>query len=601
MEQSSSLESISNDNMNIFMCGDEDYLDLKLIKKSKVSFNTGTPYINKRIGWKYYCYEGIEKEKAESIAKIIGDKIPKYDYNNVVLCTIKEKIGKSKILFEELFKIKPQNYQPVIVFISENPNITNQALKKEIIEISNKNNTAIEKVYLVKHNYHETFKRLLKIFSLYNQLGDEFTFAYQPFTILESKFSNNINIMLIGSPGCGKSTFLNKVFNEQRSLVHPGKSVTKQIIAYHHKKYPLKFFDTPGFENKANQNELMNLINKQLEQSRHKNYDLMHLMLYFINADTRPFKKEDICFLQQLLKLDIPLMFIISHCNHDNKSKDNKQQLQSILKSNNINNNWYLITPMNLIHPINGYQTLFMSLYNKFNNDYQINKVTLKPKFDNNNVEGIIDSLQSSLFFNCINNLADLINRSSNQANDAIASFTKKEFQYYLFSVITSHFDFSYDNEVSLVIELSRCYGLTITQDDAMKLLDEWDLIGIIGHMNDDEISALDGLEQTFEFVKQINGFDKIDKEMFEIIYNNASPIFNNSFQRCISYISGFKKYAIGFALLGYKAKTYCLNQSANKNSYVNMVKEGVDCYNKGIEAFRLIAEDPKMKDVPYK
>lgn len=595
----SSQSSIStNDSfMNIFTCGDNNYCDLIPFNEDQISFNEGAPFLDNKLKWTYYFYDGIDKEKAEKIKQAIEAKIAmkiENENNNVVICAIKDQIDQSKILFDELKTISPKHFKPIMVFISNDEKITQDSLRNLIRK--EKYDYDIRFVYHVKHFKKELVTRLLKICSLYNQLGDEFIISNQQFTLISSQFPNNINIMLIGSPGCGKSTFMNKVFAEQRSLVRPGMSVTKRIISYHHKTYPLILYDTPGFENPEGQNELMALINKQLEQSRQKNYDLIHLILYFINAATRPFKQEDIDFLKKLSELKIPLMFIISHCNSEKESQDKKQELEKILNDNKIHHDLYMITPMNLIEPTQGFKLLFKSLYNTFNINHRIKDDTLDSKFESGNINGVINTLKSSIFFNCVHNENDLINRSSNKANEAIASFTTSELMRYLFSGITSHFNFTYDYELLLLIDISRCYGIDMTENEAMTLLDQWDLIQIMSLLSDGKISNLDGMEQTFEFTKQMEGFQKMDKEMFEIIYNHASPVLIKWFPKVVSNITRFKKYAIGLAMLGYKAKTYCQLQRANKNNYVDLIKKSVECYHKGIEALKLISEDKRFK-----
>ncbi|MBO6023004.1 50S ribosome-binding GTPase, partial [bacterium] len=62
-------------------------------------------------------------------------------------------------------------------------------------------------------------------------------------------------ISLIGKPNVGKSTIINKIFNEQVSIVNMKPQTTRNQIAkiYENSDYKILFVDTPGFHLEKNE------------------------------------------------------------------------------------------------------------------------------------------------------------------------------------------------------------------------------------------------------------------------------------------------------------------------------------------------------------
>ena len=58
----------------------------------------------------------------------------------------------------------------------------------------------------------------------------------------------NLNVMVLGKTGVGKSTLINNLFNENFADTGIGKPVTDQIKAFTKEGVPLTIYDTPGLE-----------------------------------------------------------------------------------------------------------------------------------------------------------------------------------------------------------------------------------------------------------------------------------------------------------------------------------------------------------------
>lgn len=67
--------------------------------------------------------------------------------------------------------------------------------------------------------------------------------------------------------------------------------------------------------------------------------------------------------------LKIPLIFVVAHCESDDKIKDKTSSIPSIMK--NYSNKGFNIVSLNLIEPLLGYLNLFNTIYSAMN-EYKI-------------------------------------------------------------------------------------------------------------------------------------------------------------------------------------------------------------------------------------
>lgn len=122
-------------------------------------------------------------------------------------------------------------------------------------------------------------------------------------------------IALVGKPNVGKSTIINKIFNEQVSIVNMKPQTTRNQVAkiYENKDYKILFVDTPGFH--LEKNELDKFLNGEI-------YRALKLcpIIFLISDLSREFSNEDeiiVKKIQQLKDKKIILLLNKNDLNND--------------------------------------------------------------------------------------------------------------------------------------------------------------------------------------------------------------------------------------------------------------------------------------------
>jgi len=130
---------------------------------------------------------------------------------------------------------------------------------------------------------------------------------------------HHLNIMLVGISGVGKSTLINKLFRENLAKTGSIEPVTQNINKYTKPHYPLTVYDTRGFELepktlKSIKKQLMENIN--LSARTNNPDDVIHCVLYCINAGSRRIEPEEIEFIKSLTddtaSLRVPTIIVLT-------------------------------------------------------------------------------------------------------------------------------------------------------------------------------------------------------------------------------------------------------------------------------------------------
>ena len=269
---------------------------------------------------------------------------------NVLICFLN--LHESKNLIHN-FIILNENYLPFFIFVTNEfeksellttnynfINDNNNNNNNNFINFNNNNNNNFNKENSIDSNLifitksSEIFPKILQICSYYNELGDAFS---MPEFEIEKKIEKislyNINFMICGESGVGKSTLINILLNEKKSLNGIGLSQTKKIIKYNHKEYNLCFYDTPGFVLGKN-DEVKICIEKikELQFGLKEEKNQIHSIFYLINSQSgRTLKGIEIEFLNFLVEMNVKIYFILTRVNDENKGKQFKKELENSL------------------------------------------------------------------------------------------------------------------------------------------------------------------------------------------------------------------------------------------------------------------------------
>lgn len=348
-EQKKALaKNIISFELNLYFIGEDIYPLYQNLNNRKKQ-DTGEIYTY----WNYNYCEGNYEKQIDGIKKIFKErqenfkKNPSNSFKEVILVKMDKKDdNKIKEIFDT-FADDQDVYCPFIIFLI-NEQMTPEDNYKDIIPDQDEYYISPLKVYTIRFHKYDTeetmklYKRLWRICSYYNELGDQFIIwpkyddSPHPYDLVNCDSPSYINIFCLGKTGSGKSTFLNKFFNEKRSKQGgTGKSTTTKIVRYGIENFPIRIYDIPGFEGK----DTIKVVNKKLSETTkemNNDKDRVHLILYFIN-----FKEETIFYEMENTIIntlrennsEVRIIFVFTHCTiNPYEDKLNKKK-KDILKN----------------------------------------------------------------------------------------------------------------------------------------------------------------------------------------------------------------------------------------------------------------------------
>ena len=316
-----------NNILNIYLLGKSEDFNYDIINKEFKDNN------------KYNWISKFNNDNLELIKEdIINNFQTKSTCNCILIFSENNKEYNIALIFDFLRNIKNIYKPSIILAINDYNNNENQE------DFNNSNiNKYFEIVYYRKDNYLNIENKIKFIYNYYNNIGDTLTnflsiindfsenkeYKNKKIEVPKSKFKANLNILVLGRPGCGKSTFINIILNEKKAREGIGYSITKLYSQYCHNLYPITFTDTPGFEDNKdlkNMEKFLQYYNTFFRQGRNK----LHLVLYLINASNeRTFTGVELDLIDKIYNnYKLPIFFLCTRSRSEELSLNFKEEVK---------------------------------------------------------------------------------------------------------------------------------------------------------------------------------------------------------------------------------------------------------------------------------
>ena len=176
----------------------------------------------------------------------------------------------------------------------------------------------------------------------------------------------NINILICGKTGVGKSTLINAVFGSEYAKVDQGKPVTQKIKKIHKSDSPLNLYDSRGLECKDYEKILEDL--KKFLNSKRNTNDIskqIHLAWICIDENLRRVETAEIELGKLLKDKEVPYTVVITKVMNDNGFSDVVCKEMNIPKKNivRVRAKELKVDGINIEIPIFGLQDLINLTY----------------------------------------------------------------------------------------------------------------------------------------------------------------------------------------------------------------------------------------------
>ena len=475
--------------------------------------------------------------------------------------------------FQGFSKIRSQ--QPFTLYLTKKDNNPNIITLHQFItnEFFDKRNVYAYKFPTNNNEKENIHKFFINSMNYYHEIG----------TGASGSQLQTFNVLICGGAGVGKSTFINQFLQEKRAKEGEGLSVTHEITNYLHTKYPIRIFDTPGFEG----SDTIAMVEKAIKQFDKDVVDAKNhfdLILYVCKLQARTFLEMEIPLIKYLIKKNKKMIFVLN--NHGNTKSEcktllevTKSSLKQIVNADeNIDNsrldeilkNMVIIClkqkieddedddeeeeiKKKKIKQCYGMDELFNKIYELFRED----KIVIHEIEGANNVEEIIKVIQKYKLLSYIKNIEDISVNLKIELSKIILSYSKYDKYVWFF------------------------------RDSRRK-----DLLNIINNKNNGRYVDLDDLFEMIE--RKIKKMSKEDKTKFIKDFFESIKRYKRSFNtEGFSFDSWFyNEYTllVGYTYLKEFEKEYGQYDEKSKKFLCNLSV----AFNNAIEGFEKLSNEWK-------
>lgn len=154
----------------------------------------------------------------------------------------------------------------------------------------------------------------------------EYEISQLDLEIDKSKEVKHIQVAVVGRPNVGKSTFLNKIYGEDRLLTGPEAGITRDSIAldWEFEGHKLKLIDTAGIRRKSN---VQDKLEKLSVADSMRALRFAHIAVLMIDA-TQPFEKQDLAIAERIIDEGRSVIIALNKWDLVQSKKDYFKELQ---------------------------------------------------------------------------------------------------------------------------------------------------------------------------------------------------------------------------------------------------------------------------------
>ena len=489
--------------MNILVCG----INIKKVFiKSLFDDKVKETYKNKgnydeysySYGWKFQLFkEGLE----ENNLNLIDEKL-KLDFKNnnlrdTIVCFIDDSLEKAKQVIIHFSKMKVI-YHTFIIFITINKEITLKLLREftesEDLGENEFDSRNLDIIYFDENDYLPLFTSLFYKSCYFNEVGNEIIIPNINSKNIEKQVKNKhcFNILIIGKPGSGKSTFIN-IMNGDKSAKEGtgGGKVTYEICQYKVKNTNFILYDTPGFGQSNELQKVEKYIKNEIKNMKELK-EKFHCVIYMLNyQEERNVEETEVKLINYLLDLNIPFFFLLNKSQKSRKTLKNKRKIkdkktETLREELNIkfNKKKDLIKIINVNLKVNqsdecfGLDELFKELYNYYS-PYIIDLKQLQ--LYSNDAKKTEEFVKKSPFFEGLTCREEILESLISISKKEIAGFSAAAAAVGFIPLPMSDWPLLLAIQASMIIRIASLFGKNLKKSEATDIIKNLSKTTVVG------------------------------------------------------------------------------------------------------------------------